>query len=73
MICTTNYGKPKVKFDTMDDAIAECKKLNQDLKRIHKLVSYKCNNCFKYHIGSNGKLLKHKINLYDEKICHNRG
>jgi len=65
MECMTTFGKPKVKFNTMDEAIEACKRLNKEPKRIHKLVSYKCSKCFKYHIGSNGKLLKHNVNLYD--------
>lgn len=66
MECFTYYGKPKVKFDTLDEAIETCKKLNKDYKRIHKLVSYKCSKCFKYHIGSNGKILIHEKNIYAE-------
>lgn len=67
MECTTKWGKPKRKYDTLDEAIEACKKLNSNEKRIHKLVSYKCSICFKYHIGSNGKLLKHKEDIYDYK------
>lgn len=65
MECKTSFGKPKVQFETMDLAIAEAKKLNLQPKRIHKLVSYKCSICCKYHIGSNGKELKKNINIYE--------
>jgi len=65
MECVTYYGKSKVKFNTMNDAIAEAKKLNLQPKRIHKLVAYKCSKCFKYHIGNNGRLLKKEINIYE--------
>lgn len=65
MECETTWSKPKKQFNTLDEAIAMCKILNKEPKRIHKLVSYKCSKCFKYHIGSNGKLLKQTINIYE--------
>lgn len=34
------------------------KTINVFPETIHKVVSYKCNICFKYHIGRNGKELK---------------
>jgi hypothetical protein len=52
--------KPKVKYNTMDDAIAEAKKQNAMSKRHFKLVSYKCSECHKYHIGRNGNTIKRK-------------
>lgn len=52
--------KPKRKFETHDAAVEECKKLNAQPHRIHKLVTYKCKTCQKYHIGRNGKLIKRK-------------
>jgi len=57
--------KPKLKFNTLDDAIVECKKLNARPKQITKLVSYKCKTCHKYHIGRNGKTLTDK---YKDKL-----
>lgn len=65
--CFTAYGKPKRKFDTLEEAIDECKIRNKDEKRIHKLVSYKCPICYKFHIGTNGKLLEQKINIYNNE------
>lgn len=53
--------KDKKKFDTLDEAIAECKKENAIPHRIHKVVSYKCNVCYKYHIGRNGKEISEKV------------
>lgn len=50
--------KPKKKFDTLDEAIEVCKKLNAQPHRINKVVSYKCKVCHKYHIGRNGKQIK---------------
>lgn len=50
--------KKKRVFETLDDAIVECKKLNAQSHRINKVVSYKCKKCFKYHIGRNGKEIK---------------
>lgn len=65
MECTTILNKPKKKFDTLDEAIVMAKKLNLQPQRIHKSVAYKCSKCFKYHIGSNGKLLEKNINIYN--------
>ena len=64
MECKTSYGKDKVKYNTLEEAIAVCKILNKQEKRIHKLVPYKCWTCFKFHVGSNGKLLKKENNIY---------
>jgi hypothetical protein len=50
--------KPKRKFKHLDDAIAECKRVNAKPQTIHKVVSYKCKVCHYYHIGRNGKILK---------------
>lgn len=51
-------SKVKKSYDTLDDAIKACKILNKEEKQIRKLVSYKCNICFKYHIGRNNTILK---------------
>ena len=64
MECVNSYGKPKMKYETHELAVEAAKKSNSQLKRIHKLVTYKCSKCFKYHIGSNGKLLKKESNIY---------
>lgn len=53
--------KPKQKFETLDDAIKECKLLNAMPHRIHKIVSYKCTVCHKYHVGRNGKEITSKL------------
>ena len=52
--------KPKKKFETLELAIAAAKKINSKDKTITKLVAYKCNKCFKFHIGRNGKELTEK-------------
>jgi hypothetical protein len=57
----TPIFKFKKKFDTLDEAIVECKKLNAMPHRINKVVSYKCSVCYKYHIGRNGKEIKDKL------------
>ena len=64
MECYNSYGKPKIKYKTMDEAIAVAKKVNLDPKRIHKAVAYKCKICLRFHIGSNGRILQHKDNLW---------
>lgn len=59
------HYKPKKVYNSLDEAIAVAKKMNARDQQITKLVAYKCDKCFKYHIGRNGKLLskkeKHKI------------
>ena len=50
--------KNKKKFNTLDEAIIEAKRINSLSKTIHKVVSYKCTVCHKYHIGRNGKINK---------------
>jgi len=55
----------KVKFETLDDAIVECKKQNLMPEKTHKLVPYKCKVCYKYHIGRNGFLITEK---YRDKL-----
>ena len=57
--------KDKKSFDTLKEAILECKILNAKPKQITKLVSYKCTDCHKYHIGRNGKMLTQK---YKDKL-----
>ena len=59
--------KPKHKFDTLDDAIKAAKNENSKSERIHKVVAYKCNSCFKYHIGRNGKEISNKERLKLQK------
>jgi hypothetical protein len=57
----TPIYKFKKKFNTLDEAIVECKRLNAMPHRINKVVSYKCTVCCKYHIGRNGKEIKDKL------------
>ncbi len=52
--------KPKKAYDTLDEAIEVAKFINSQDHVIHKVVSYKCKKCFKYHVGRNGKELKEK-------------
>ena len=52
--------KPKKKFETLEEAIKECVRVNNKPQTIHKVVSYKCKTCHKFHIGRNGKLIKNK-------------
>ena len=52
--------KHKKKFETLEGAIIEAKRINNLDKTIHKVVSYKCTICYKYHIGRNGKLVNKK-------------
>ena len=52
--------KSKVKYDTLDKAIAVAKFENAKNEHNEKVVAYKCKVCFKYHIGRNGKPLSDK-------------
>lgn len=52
--------KPKLKFETLDDAIEHAKRVNSKDHIIHKVVAYKCSKCHKYHVGRNGKELTDK-------------
>lgn len=79
MICNTlirtdpdghKHYKEKKAYNSLDEAIAEAKKLNALPKQIGKLVGYKCTYCCKYHIGRNGKDLtqKEKDKYYKETL-----
>ena len=46
--------KPKVKYDSLKEAIMSCKGINAQGDSVQKLVPYKCRVCHKYHIGRNG-------------------
>ena len=46
--------KPKVKYDSLKEAIMSCKGLNSQEEATQKLVPYKCRVCHKYHVGRNG-------------------
>lgn len=52
--------KPKLKFETLDEAIKHAKYVNSLDHIIRKVVAYKCTKCFKYHVGRNGKELTEK-------------
>jgi len=52
--------KKKKAYNTLDEAIAQAKKLNALDIQVKKLVAYKCTYCCKYHIGRNGKTLTEK-------------
>lgn len=52
--------RPKKQFPTLDAAIAVAKIDNAKDDRDYKVVAYKCNVCFKYHVGRNGKPLTDK-------------
>ena len=57
----TRTYKAKRSFDTELKAQQECFKLNLKPEVIHKLVSYKCQICGKWHIGHhNDKILDDK-------------
>lgn len=51
---------PKRKFQTLDLAVIEAKRLNMNDKQIHKAVAYKCASCGSYHVGKNNTLITEK-------------
>jgi recombinational DNA repair protein RecR len=57
--------KDKNSFNTLKEAIVTCKNLNSRMDRTHKVVSYKCTGCSKYHIGRNGTVITDK---YRDKL-----
>lgn len=58
--------KDKVQYETLDDAISIAKKMNSKLQiGQKKVVGYKCDQCFKYHVGHNGGILK-KMNVVSD-------
>lgn len=59
--------KPKLKFETLDEAIEHAKHVNSKDHIIHKVVAYKCRKCFKYHVGRNGKELTDKERIKFKK------
>jgi len=62
---TTKKKKP---YDSLDEAIVQCKIVNVQPKVIEKVVPYKCTVCHKYHVGRNGKPIteKYRNKLKDE-------
>ena len=52
--------KKKRAFNTLEEAITEAKKVNSGDFIIHKVVAYRCDYCFKFHLGKNGHELTEK-------------
>lgn len=78
MQCTTKYvsringqviDKPKKVFNTNEEAITHCKKMNALPERKFKIVPYKCKDCHKFHAGRNGNIItpKEKVKLTTPK------
>lgn len=61
------FEKPKRAFFTLDSAIAHAKLMNTREDRIEKVVAYKCNTCFRYHVGRNGNTIKDKEKVKIQK------
>lgn len=49
--------QPKKRYDTDEQAIIACKKINSRDHQIHKVTPYKCPTCKCYHIGKTKKVL----------------
>jgi hypothetical protein len=54
----------KKKYDTLEEAIEAAKVINKHPQQIHKVVSYKCKLCCRYHIGKNKTILDHNKDIY---------
>ena len=52
--------KDKQRYNTLTEAIAVAKKINEKTNQFHKVVAYKCTKCCKYHVGKGKTLLKEK-------------
>lgn len=64
----------KVTYDTQDEAIEVAKHMNSRDHAIHKVVPYYCDECHKYHLGKNGKILKEKDKIKNKNyIKEKRG
>ena len=55
--------KEKKAYNTLDEAIKEARRMNCMEKVIHKVVAYKCDVCFKYHVGRSHRELSQKDRL----------
>jgi hypothetical protein len=64
--------KDKRKFITHDKAVEMCKALNLKEGQIMKLVTYKCVECHKYHIGRNGHEISKKYRSKLRKVNDKR-
>jgi len=50
-------GKPKIKYNTEEDAVIRCYEMNIKEGQVHKMVTYQCPVCKKWHIGNSKKVL----------------
>lgn len=61
-----NVRRPKKSYETDEDAIRACMRINQQDKQIHKVVAYRCIECGSFHVGKTRNVLSAK----DKKKCH---
>ncbi len=59
-----NFLKDKKAYKTQDEAIADAKIINKNLKQIHKVVPYRCSICNQFHLGKNKTVIKHDKDIY---------
>lgn len=64
---TPVYTK-KVAYDNDGDAIEAARRLNTNIRQIHKAVAYKCPECHKWHVGRNHTILTDKDRKHDKEI-----
>ncbi len=59
----TEVRQAKKAYPTLDKAIEVAKHLNETGSQQHKVVAYKCNTCFQYHVGKNNSP-RHRVRNY---------
>ena len=62
---TPNQTKAKKAYDNDKDAISAARRINAFGHDIHKMTTYKCNFCGKWHVGHNHTILTNK----EKKRC----
>lgn len=63
----------KRSYNTLDDAIFAAKLNNSKENTIHKYIAYKCDVCYKYHIGKSYRELKEKDRIKYKKELKSYG
>ena len=66
-------GEPKIKYNTESEAVIRCYEMNMKNGQVHKMMTYKCPVCQKWHIGNSHRVLtqddKDKIRKKYKEVC----
>ena len=60
--------KPKKSYETEKEALKIARFLNTQENIIHKMITYKCSTCGKWHIGNNGSELTEEDRIHYRKL-----